>query len=119
MNKEILNKFLEKALQYLNSIESFTGKNVPLFLEEVVKYTIFYNSFIAFVCLLLVVTALIFINFARKKMEDDEGWMLATVITSIFAILPMFKIIESVNLIIKAWVAPRLFLVEYLKNLIQ
>ena len=70
MDKEILNKFLEKALQYLNSIESFTGKNVPLFLEEIIKYTILHSLFIIFVSLLFVVAGFFFIKFAKKKAED-------------------------------------------------
>ena len=136
MKEENLNKLTEKALQYLNSVEAFTSKEVPEYIKELlafkyVEHLISYFIPVAagiFIFLTLGCTALATYRLItrrlevekRKYWEDGESITLTlicifTFISFIFTVCVAadFNHLVSAH---KAKNAPRVYLVDYFLN---
>lgn len=114
MDKSILDAFLGKTLEYLNSTEAFLQKNVPAYVEELLLFNFYSALFGAIVTVSILAIALIFLwNYVRKykHLSDDAAFFHGV---GIFMVITIFGIASYCNILtaIKIKVAPRVYLVE-------
>ncbi len=131
MKEELLNKFLDKSLSYLESAEAFTKEQVPDYVAQLYKWFIINASIdlltatvIPIVVLIIVYKIFKWTIRKDKKSGDyvvcssDREGMLAAVASAgivIFAILVIGGM-SSLKKIIKITIAPKVYLVDYLRG---
>ena len=124
MNKELeqcLTQFINKALDVANKGIDTAGEQIPLVLQEIVYWRLAKGS-----CCIL--TAFLFCssafflgysmlkNFKLSHDTDGQGVGIGFMLISFFVFLLVFSF--ELTDIIKALVAPRLVILEYLKGLL-
>ena len=114
--EEIVDQFLDKALQYLESAEAFTTREVPLYVEELLNYAAFKES--AYLILFLVLTAATFFILVMtvKDQSNMEDKLVCGAIIGLLSLIPVLFTINSAHELYKIKYAPRVYLVEYLKK---
>lgn len=120
MNKnEVVDKFLQKGLKYLESAESFAGKEVPAFLDEVLRFNVYAESVSALWSLPLFVVAFTIYRMCRSQLEKDgmdgevfNGFLFCLA----FALSGLFVLVNNLLDVVKIIVAPKMYLLEYLKD---
>ena len=127
--EEILNKFAQKALSYLESAEAFTAKELPLYVKELLEFK-FYESaislggsvFIAGIMLLAaLVLGVICKREARKNLNTRSEEVMAfagafAFCFLLFAFIPLVTAKDEVVELIKIKTAPRVYLIDYIKG---
>lgn len=127
MNQEIN----DKLMQYLGSLEGavetaidFSKEQAPQVIRELVEYTIAYNGLIvglsaAVIMLSLLVNAVVIL--ARNKLcKNEPGLPVAiSLIVSAFTVVPALTVLSNcLPDLMKAWFAPRLFVLEYIADMV-
>lgn len=124
MNEELKNQlstFLAKALDIAEKGIEATGEQIPMILQEIVQWEI-YSNLIGFA--FGVILAFVSCKFIRKtlmyfeKGEDDPMLIAPTIIIAIITGVIAFPCLACVFDAVKAFVAPRLVIIEYLKGLL-
>jgi len=136
MKEEILNKLIQKSLSYVNSAEAFLGKEVPIYVQELLHFkTIehlveYFNDFFITIPIAVLFLAFIYFLFIKKDKDgkrdfEKEGLTEVMVISTFVGIIlltpltiSVFKTEHLMNAY-KAYKAPRVYLVEYFKNAIK
>lgn len=122
--EETINQFMMKALEYLQSAEAFASREIPLFVEELIKYNL-YTNVASLVGIIVIAAILIYIVvkgtiYTKQCMDDnlDRAGVLVLIIIgfSIGVICCLSEISRRTDNIIKLSVAPRVFLIDYIKN---
>ena len=119
---------INKSLTYLESGEAFLSKNVPIYIEEILKFQMYEEGVDALwaMPLLLLAAALFYFIFIRKNKEGviglntwDEGDVVGAIIFGVLLPFLIGTILLISNLldIIQIHVAPRMYLIEYFKDL--
>ena len=120
-----------RTLEMLDQLQStgegainFLEGEVPLFLNEVVTYYLIWNSVEAVICALLVAACIWAIHwgYAKAPREYGEPGMIGTfaaIFSFIFGVVFLVGAVESASVAVKAGLAPRVFLVEYLSKLVS
>lgn len=115
--EETTQKILETLLTTIKETKDFTMEQAPILAQEIVNYAIAANG----VCLLIALLASIISIFTLKnfnKSPDREPaplWLLGFIISFTIAIILLFKHFPE---LIKAMVAPRLYIIEAIKDLL-
>lgn len=133
---EILQQKLADAIEAAQStgkdVYTFIAEQSPELAQDIVNWGIYYNGI---VCVISLVTFLCVIGitlFILYKIKNDEKWedffensecgMLATIFTIVFGLIgPLISFgvfADHVGGFIQAVVAPKLYLLTYLKDLI-
>lgn len=122
--EEILNQYLTQILEWLQTSAGFMQKEIPVFVEELIRYktayiatSFFISLFITFIsCFIIVKYGSI--AFRYNATEDEEKYT-PVVIISLFALI-MFSILSIAffNPFFKIIFAPRVYLIEYLRTLL-
>lgn len=113
----ISDQFLNKALEYLSSAEAFLKAEVPAFIQELLLWN-FYESLVFLVVgvLLLVAAGVLFYKPIKAKyFEDHHGPMV--IFGFMFFLIGTGMVISNGLDMIKIKVAPRVFLLQEVKNL--
>jgi hypothetical protein len=124
------NILIQKALEYLETAEAFAKSEVPAYLLELLRFKVFehlvsyFDDLIA--CGIMFALALHF----AKKLDDvakeqtysgdkDSFEAVAWVIRCIAALVLCISMFSTADLVqaYKAYAAPRVYLVEYFKNI--
>jgi len=127
MKEQILNQFMEKLLHYVNSAEIFANKNVPLYIEELLKYKMYDSITVIIISIIVLFIAVAYFVFALKTIKIDERIGCYTdfstfKVTSSSMVLVGAIILFVINLsictrrIIKINTAPRVYVIDYLRN---
>ena len=124
---QIVDKFLNKALGYLESAEAFAQEQIPAFIEEVLRFKVYEESVDILWGLLFIVVGIlvIYITSFRKYgdeketlIESDEDFV---PVSFFFGLLPIiFGILMGITSsldVVKIKVAPRMYMLEYIKEL--
>ena len=110
--------FLNKALQYLESAEAFASKEIPIYVEELLKYEVFYHEmwlywgFIPFLFLLFLTG----IFSCTKSTNNDETLFAPLIGTTIFFMLAIATVPHSYMQLKKIEMAPRVYLLQNLRR---
>ena len=125
MNKEIINKFAEEMIDLLKNVKDFTGTQIPLVCQEILKYETFQNiiwfSVWATLALSLFVSSVYFgkCYYKHKNKYENEGVLVTCVVFGICGlIISLIAICELLN-VLQIIFAPRMFLIEYFARLIS
>lgn len=124
--KKIALEYLQKLLQGLEKGVDFAGEQIPLVLQEIVAYGRFYST----ICIVAAVIVLIVGAFIYKKiwnysedLVDGDKYPIRIIGGFVFSIavgIPFFGLIcNNFDKFAKSWVAPRLYLIEYLHELVK
>ncbi len=119
MTQEILNKFLSEMLGLLKETKDFAMEQIP----QVAKEVLHYNLAVSILWTLVFgATFGMFVFFMTKivKVVKEDGEYLPLLFFNgvpmlIFALLTLEKVTD----VIKIYLAPRLYLIEYLSNLLK
>jgi hypothetical protein len=127
MQKEIITKFIQSMIVLLESAKDFAVEQIPQVAREIIHYTIATDS-VAMALSILGYVGLykLYAYINKQALEakkasiynwlDIYGWHFVTGILFI-VITVFFK--ESLFELLKATFAPRMFLIEYLYNLVN
>lgn len=132
MKKELVDKFMEKGLKYLDSAEAFTSKEIPQYIQELMEFKVIehitdgvFDSIVftlsAGLVLSLVVGALVG-GAVHDFMEASEktaykAAVVSFLITMLF--MPLMGAAFNHSDFIKAYkakTAPRVYLVDYIRG---
>jgi len=126
MKEEILNKFGEKLLQYAESAEMFASKEVPLYVEELLKFRVLENyiqigAWVGAIALTSSFLAASLLWWKAKEWgEYESGPAVTTITVSIllgaFLLLGGAFSVSNLTEIYKIKVAPRVFIIDYIRS---
>ena len=115
-------EILQKAIEYLNTLEAFAVEQSPIFIQELLNYHLVVNiallagsmvcGIIAYKC-----TAKA-IKLDKKDGYEDENEMVVATIIAVIAFILCFAFLALSSDIIKLIFAPRLFLMEEVSRLL-
>ena len=114
-----LEKYLEEILQLIKSGIEFTAEQIPIFVQELLTYYIWFHSSFVFMTL-LVCAILVFVSIRIYKNASPSDKDVAEVVAWIINIPTFLGLILAVHhilQIIKVIVAPRLYLIEAIQSL--
>ena len=110
--------FTSKAISYLESSEAFLKKEVPVFIEELLRY----EAIEAVVILVVLVgLGIIFIKWSfyfKNKMKEEPYSLYdmgLTIMVIVSLVILLFVTMTTLK-IIKINTAPRAYLIEYLRS---
>ena len=122
MNEKI-KESLELILEYVKQSESFIKEQSPLLIQEIINYyTIWYLS--TGIIMLLLSNILFFKLYKQtNKMSGNEldildKFLARTILITIYIYTMMITFIDLSNFL-KVYITPRLFIIEYLNNLLK
>lgn len=124
MNEELknqLSQFLEKALDVANKGIDTAGEQIPLLLQEIIQWQLFSSiSYIAlFTTISILGFALSYYFYRDYKRTNYYDNLYISIVSSLVTLFIFFaSLICILPTIIKALVAPRLVILEYLKGLL-
>ena len=132
MKEEAINKLTEKALQYLDSAEAFVGKEVPIYIQELLEFKFMEHLLegvidtAAFTVFIGTVVAIAFVGFTGvfveehigKKAEDCYKYLIFSAFLGYVsaAIIGVFCNSGDFISAYKAKNAPRVYLVDYFRG---
>ncbi len=124
---KIIDEFLVKGLEYLKSAEAFAQENVPAYLEEILKFQAYKEGVSCLWSLppLILAIFLGYMTFFKKYGEDseplidvhDDVVMWGGMGTILFSCLTLNVFITNALDVVQIHVAPRMYLIEYFKDL--
>jgi len=116
MKKEdLLEKSLEKILEYLEKAEAFTIENAPLYVKELLEYDSWYHLTLIFIIILAFTIFLaIFMMLIKKEKHDAVDFVGALLI--LFSIVSLPFAAHSFFKYNKIQKAPRVYLLEELRH---
>ena len=129
MKEELLAEFTGKLLEYANSVEIFAAENVPLYVEELLRYR-FYEHLAKFAFPLSLFILVLALALMVKKSGDKRGWadkydsLKDSYLTAIEIIAVLFIVTAVVMLVntrhivqaVKIKAAPRVYVIDYLRG---
>lgn len=117
--KPILDQFLNKTVEYLSSAEAFLKAEVPTFVQEYMNWIFYSSLFNVIIFLLGAVIAAYFINKICKieYPSDEESGIF--IVSCIALVLFSTIIFFEAKRVIKIVVAPRVILLEEVRDLIK
>jgi len=112
--RNIMEEIVKKSLEYLQNGELFLAKEMSLYIQEVLKYALVKSHTVGAVLLLCFLSFLIM--FIRGFREDSDDLIVGgSVGGAIFLLL----LLTSVMTIVQIHIAPRMYLVEYFKRMVE
>lgn len=119
MKEEILGKFFEKMLMYVNKGEVFLGAEIPKYIEEILTYN-FYVGILGLILSVVIFSVFLIVAIklynAKRKDFDTFGTILYSCLVIFLLGIPFSFGVRDLDNAIKIKVAPRVFIIDYLKN---
>ncbi len=131
----VVNALTEKLIKYLEAGEALVSEQVPLFVGDIIRWGIAHNliiaakSFIVFVvCAFFVVKGM---GWLVRGFELDDGsydndaapyfirGFPSVILGSLLGLTSISPFFDAITTATQAYVAPRVYLLEYLNKLIQ
>jgi hypothetical protein len=123
----ILNELGEKAIYIIDNIEKLTIEQLPDICRQVIQYEIFRSIIVLFACSFVIFLALPLLKRGMsivKKSNETEYCRLAEegfasiLVFGIISLIPAAMLLFQTFVLIKVIVAPKIYLLEYFKQLI-
>jgi uncharacterized membrane protein len=115
MNKELLNENLKLLLEGLKTVIHTANAELPAILEEIVRLGIIKSSLLTIITLVLL---LLFVGATILLIKKDRDPLAITATVVVSLLLVIWFTIGLLSLI-NVLVAPKLYIIHHLKNLIQ
>jgi len=122
MNKEVLTENLNEILEGLKTAISTASAELPAILDEIVRWGIIkYSAFslISLVCMLLFVSLTIYLFKKFINFENDSEGSEDIVLTGLASLMFLIVFIYNLIRLLFVYTAPKLYIIDYLKDLIQ
>jgi hypothetical protein len=120
MNKELLNENLNLILEGLKTAIHTANAELPAILEEIVRWGIIkYSAFslISLVCMLLFVRLAIYLH---KQIKESEYKDPTVIVYAAFAsLISLIPFIYNLIKLLFVTISPKLYIIDYIKDLIQ
>lgn len=117
--EEKLEKYLEQFVQTLKDGGDFMMQELPLFIQEYLTYYTVYHGVISLFCLLGVVAIGYGTYRIIKAFEYDEDIIGFSILMGMIPMVALsFGFFENLFSFLKVWLAPRVYLIENLIELI-
>ena len=121
---EVLNKFVETMLGMLQDASAFAKAEIPQVCKEIILYGRVKEAIGLLICVAVVTIAVKkapphFKKWSDAGSYDGEEFMVAGIGFTISGIIAAMAGLCSLQNVILAWVAPRLYLIEYFKGLVK
>ncbi len=124
MKKEVFEKFAYKALQYLDGTEAFLKEQLPDYFQQIVTYYAIQSYVFLFLSFISLAISLIIISKSLKVKEKScwgemaipERHVVCIIIFSTIGIIATIVSIEQTKTALKATIAPKVFIVDYLRG---
>lgn len=118
---EVLKKYTFETLEFIKSGKDISVTQGQLYLKELIKWELFFNLYIALVCLVVFAVGAICLYKAIKRfIENDNGLAFAAIIITFFISLgSIVQCIDSSARALKAYVAPRVVIMEKLQGVLK
>lgn len=117
--ESIVAKLGDKLLEYLQSAEDVIATNTPELIQEIYTYFLTMSWIWGSVGLFLfIVSTAIFVFLGVRNAVDLEDWIGFSIAYAIPALISGLMLIKSTINIIKINLAPKLFLIEKIKDLL-
>ena len=120
---DFLNKLTEKALKYLESAEAFAKDNIPSFIEEILLYKVYEEGLDCvwglFVIMLGILGLYLFIRKDKdgKRLVNSEAGVMIISVGLAPLVLGIIMFFDGLLDVIKIHIAPRMYLLEYFRDL--
>lgn len=124
MKDKLINDFTEKAMQYLNTAEAFTKKEVPVYIDELLNFKFMEHILDGIgamgftVVIMSVAFGVIALPLAAECVFDKKKNILIYIFIYFFITSAMSVVVMKNNAIeaYKVKTAPRVYMIEYFKN---
>ena len=125
MKEELLKQFTARLIHYVDSAEMFLKGNVPDYIEQLLKYEMYHQISIltiGFVMLALLGIVILFLyrkvylNGKTSEDADVSFWFLSVMLFFLWIVWFATQGLCSINRIVKINVAPKVYIVEYLRK---
>jgi len=130
MKQTKINDLINELIELVRITKDYTAENTPIFISELLTYRVYYHAIIILsaLCICLVISILLYkyLNSIVNKLAqnphfadriDLESEKIGIYIILVFSILiPIITIIYGISQLLKIWIAPKLYLLEYLKG---
>lgn len=122
MNKELLNKALESLIEFASDVALWAKGEIPIVIQELLKYRTIMAISYSIACFVVMVIAGYTVCKAIIKMQDedfDDRWIAVTVFGGIAFCICLAGFVTHTKEAIMIYVAPRIYILEYLKDFIR
>ena len=110
----------ESLLTNLTTIQDFVIEETPIVLQQVLAWEFAVNLIWFIIGLVLLITVIVVIVTLMKqaiKENNDEAPLIILILGIFVGIFPLIIVISTIDWL-KILIAPKIFLIEYLSNLI-
>lgn len=125
--KKVAIEYIQKLLGLVEKGADFAGEQIPLVLQEIVGYGRAYETAICVIFGLLTILTPWIMYLGLKKADhlekcgnknDADGVAILTMVVGVIVLLPsLITFFTTIDDCLKAWFAPRLYVIEYLHEL--
>ena len=122
MNEE----FQKYLMSILESTGDFLSSEIPIIAEQILSFYLAVNVFYASVYLLIVAGGLLTVKPLIKYTGDFNCSMDRATVRSFYFVIGgfifgafLFSALSDIAIILKIWLAPKLFLLEYASSLVK
>ena len=119
--EDLLGKFTEKAIKYLESAEAFATREIPIYIEELLTYRFYHEvmDLIYFFPFSLVICYGFYLAYKFVKDENSftrECGLLLSIVSVVCSVAWTVNFIDQSKDLVKLKTAPRVYLVDYLRG---
>ncbi len=105
-----------QLINYLNSGLDFASQQAPLVADEILRWGMMSGAVLlvlGLICLAVIVK--FFIPNLKEQRDQDGVWLTLF----LFSIIPIIMICANTYTILQIWVAPRLYLLDYITHSVK
>lgn len=118
MKQQIIDQFVISMLELLKTTKDFVVSQAPDVVREILVYSLWNSLLWASLNLIGVIIAIYFYKKVSKaKCTDDRS--LGGFISAVIGIVFFMGFVSNLNYVAKIKLAPKLFLIEYLSELVK
>jgi hypothetical protein len=123
-NDEILNTFANKMLSAVESMEEFGREQIPDYIEQVLVYNFWESAAVNSVGILVSVVFLMAAIFCWHKGKVTKNycacWEFGWIVLPILAVLiTVISLLDAGSTMLKIKLAPKVYIVEYLRGQVK
>lgn len=125
----IIQQFSNELLEWVRSGKHFVAEQVPLLVQEIIRWGIAEHCIFLFISVLLIGAGLIAVRYwinnkvwVQQTLDNPltEGRGIAVILAAILpTVFGIFAFFINCWCLAKILVAPRLFLIEYMSNIVK
>lgn len=119
MKQEVIDKFLVEMLQFLKAAKDFTMEQIPEVAKEILRFNLAMSVIHTLLGLALILLSYRLFRFVKKSnvFTEFEGFAIAGMTVS--GVVGLIVFFVNIHYVLKVWLAPRLYLIEYLAELVR